>query len=176
VCAGEQVIACFAEMGEFKKIILYAKKVNFTPDYAFLLSTILRVNPEKGAEFASMLANDEAGPLLELESIVDAFTSMNMVQLATAFLLDVLKENKEEQGHLQTRLLEMNLMQAPQVADAILGNEMFTYYDRAHIAQLCEKAGLYQRVCVARAVAFVPVRALTCGTHAGGHAGAGALH
>ena len=78
--------------------------------------------------------------------IVDAFTSMNMVQHATAFLLDVLKENKEEQGHLQTRLLEMNLMQAPQVADAILGNEMFTYYDRAHIAQLCEKAGLYQRV------------------------------
>ena len=56
-------------MGEFKKIILYAKKVNFTPDYAFLLSTILRVNPEKGAEFAGMLANDESGPLLDLESV-----------------------------------------------------------------------------------------------------------
>jgi len=143
--APNKVIACFAEMGEFKKIILYAKKVNFTPDYAFLLSTILRVNPEKGAEFASLLANDESGPLLDLESIVDAFLSLNMIQLATAFLLDVLKENKEEHGHLQTRLLEMNLMHAPQVADAILGNEMFTYYDRAHIAQLCEKAGLYQR-------------------------------
>jgi len=33
-----------------------------------------------------------------------------------------------------------------QVADAILGNQMFTHYDRAHIAQLCEKAGLLQRV------------------------------
>lgn len=33
----------------------------------------------------------------------------------------------------------------PQVADAILGNQMFTHYDRAHIAQLCEKAGLLQR-------------------------------
>lgn len=32
-----------------------------------------------------------------------------------------------------------------QVADAILGNQMFTNYDRAHIAQLCEKAGLLQR-------------------------------
>lgn len=32
-----------------------------------------------------------------------------------------------------------------QVADAILGNQMFTHYDRAHIAQLCEKAGLLQR-------------------------------
>ena len=33
-----------------------------------------------------------------------------------------------------------------QVADAILGNQMFTHYDRAHIAQLCENAGLLQRV------------------------------
>lgn len=32
-----------------------------------------------------------------------------------------------------------------QVADAILGNQMFTHYDRAHVAQLCEKAGLLQR-------------------------------
>ena len=32
-----------------------------------------------------------------------------------------------------------------QVADAILGNQMVTHYDRAHIAQLCEKAGLLQR-------------------------------
>lgn len=39
----------------------------------------------------------------------------------------------------------MNLMSAPQVADAILGNAMFTHYDRAHVAQLCEKAGLLQR-------------------------------
>jgi len=31
------------------------------------------------------------------------------------------------------------------VADAIMGNQMFTHYDRPHIAQLCEKAGLLQR-------------------------------
>ncbi len=36
-------------------------------------------------------------------------------------------------------------MSGMQVADAILGNQMFTNYDRAHIAQLCEKAGLLQR-------------------------------
>lgn len=68
-----------------------------------------------------------------------------MVQQCTAFLLDALKNNRPSEGPLQTRLLEMNLMSAPQVADAILGNQMFTHYDRAHIAQLCEKAGLLQR-------------------------------
>ena len=69
-----------------------------------------------------------------------------MIQQATAFLLDALKDNRPDQGAQQTRLLEMNLLNAPQVADAILGNEMFSHYDRARVAQLCEKAGLYQRV------------------------------
>jgi len=72
--------------------------------------------------------------------------SQNMIQPATSFLLDALKDNKSEQGHLQTRLLEMNLIHAPQVADAIFGNDMFTHYDRPRIANLCEKAGLLQRV------------------------------
>lgn len=38
------------------------------------------------------------------------------------------------------------------VADAILGNQMFTHYDRAHVAQLCEKAGLLQRVSISRLI------------------------
>jgi clathrin heavy chain len=76
------------------------------------------------------------------------FSSLNMVQQATSFLLDALKENDEKYGNLQTKLLEMNLLHAPQVADAILGNEMFSHYDKPYIAGLCEKAGLYQRVCI----------------------------
>jgi clathrin heavy chain len=39
----------------------------------------------------------------------------------------------------------MNLVHAPQVANAILGNEMFTHYDCPRVANLCEKAGLLQR-------------------------------
>jgi clathrin heavy chain len=103
----------------------------------------MRTNPEKGAEFAAQLANDENGALVDIERVV---MSQNMIQPATSFLLDALKDNKAEQGHLQTRLLELNLVHAPQVADAILGNEMFTHYDRPRIANLCEKAGLLQRV------------------------------
>lgn len=106
----------------------------------------MRINPEKGAEFATALANQEGGSLVDIDRVVDVFMSQNMIQQATAFLLDALKDNKPEQSHLQTRLLEMNLINAPQVADAILGNDMFSYYDKARIAQLCENAGLYQRV------------------------------
>ena len=46
---------------------------------------------------------------------MDVFLEQNLIQQCTAFLLDALKNNREDQGHLQTRLLEMNLMQAPQV-------------------------------------------------------------
>lgn len=140
-----KVVACFAETGQYAKIIVYAKRVGYTPDYASLLQHVTRLNPEHGAEFASQLVNDEMGPLVDVERVVDVFMSQNMIQQATSFLLDALKDNKPEQGHLQTRLLEMNLVNAPQVADAILGNQMFSHYDKARIAQLCEKAGLPQR-------------------------------
>ncbi|XP_016996056.1 clathrin heavy chain [Drosophila takahashii] len=139
-----KVIQCFAETGQFQKIVLYAKKVNYTPDYVFLLRSVMRSNPEQGAGFASMLVAEEE-PLADINQIVDIFMEHSMVQQCTAFLLDALKHNRPAEGALQTRLLEMNLMSAPQVADAILGNAMFTHYDRAHIAQLCEKAGLLQR-------------------------------
>ena len=104
------------------------------------------MNPEKGAEFANQLANEEGGSLVDIDRVVDVFLAQNMIQQATAFLLDALKDNRPDQGPQQTRLLEMNLVNAPQVADAILGNDMFSHYDRARIAVLCEKAGLYQRV------------------------------
>lgn len=140
-----KVIACFAETGQTEKIVLYCKKVGYTPDFVGLLQHIMRVNAEKGAEFAGQLINNESGPLVDVERVVDIFMGQNMIQQATSFLLDALKDNKPEQGHLQTRLLEMNLVHAPQVADAILGNEMFSHYDRPRIANLCEKAGLLQR-------------------------------
>jgi clathrin heavy chain len=141
-----KVVACFAETGQFDKIVPYAKQSGYTPDYAGLLQHIVRLNPEKGAEFANQLANEEGGSLVDIDRVVDVFVAQNMIQQATAFLLDALKDNRPDQAAQQTRLLEMNLLSAPQVADAILGNEMFSHYDRLKIAQLCEKAGLYQRV------------------------------
>ncbi|XP_065831614.1 clathrin heavy chain 1-like isoform X2 [Oscarella lobularis] len=139
-----KVIQCFAETGQFQKIVLYAKKVGFQPDYVFLLRNVMRISPEQGLGFANMLVQDDE-PLADLNSIVDIFAEFSLVQQCTSFLLDALKNNRPTEGHLQTRLLEMNLMHAPQVADAILGNQMFTHYDRPHVAQLCEQAGLLQR-------------------------------
>lgn len=76
---------------------------------------------------------------------MDCFVEANALEQCTVFLIKALAEDRESEGHLQTRLLEMNLLQNPQVADAILANRTFTHYDKAVIAQRCEHAGLYQR-------------------------------
>lgn len=140
-----KVVAALAETGQTDKILAYATSAGYQPDYVQLLQHIVRTNPDKAVEFATNLVNFPSGPQVDIERVVDIFQSQGMIQQATAFLLDTLKENRPEHGHLQTRLLEMNLMNAPQVADAILGNDMFSHFDKARIATLCEQAGLFQK-------------------------------
>uniref|UniRef100_A0ACD5XQG1 Uncharacterized protein n=2 Tax=Avena sativa TaxID=4498 RepID=A0ACD5XQG1_AVESA len=143
--ATPKVVAAFAERREFDKILIYSKQVGYTPDYLFLLQTILRTDPQGAVNFALMMSQMEGGCPLDYNTITDLFLQRNMIREATAFLLDVLKPNLEEHAFLQTKVLEINLVTYPNVADAILANGMFTHYDRPRIAQLCEKAGLYLR-------------------------------
>lgn len=63
-----QVIQCFAETGQFQKIVLYAKKVGYTPDYVFLLRNVMRVNPDQGVAFAQMLVQDD-DPLADINQV-----------------------------------------------------------------------------------------------------------
>ncbi|ONM42026.1 Clathrin heavy chain 2 [Zea mays] len=143
--ATPKVVAAFAERREFDKILIYSKQVGYTPDYLFLLQTILRTDPQGAVNFALMMSQMEGGCPVDYNTITDLFLQRNMIREATAFLLDVLKPNLPEHAFLQTKVLEINLVTYPNVADAILANGMFSHYDRPRIAQLCEKAGLYLR-------------------------------
>jgi clathrin heavy chain len=140
-----KVIIAFAETGDFDKIIAYSQKVGYRPDWTGLLNQLLAYNPEAAASFAAKLISAPGGALLDVNTVVDSLLQRGLIQQVTSLLLDVLKNNKPEEAALQTKLLEINLISAPAVADAILANEMFTHYDRLRIAQLCEKAGLFQR-------------------------------
>nr|KAJ0219127.1 hypothetical protein LSAT_V11C300151450 [Lactuca sativa] len=84
--------------------------------------------------FALMTSQIEGGCLIDYNTITYLFLQRNLIREATAFLLD------------QTKVLEINLVTFPIVADAILANGMFSHYDRPRVAQLYEKAGLYVRV------------------------------
>lgn len=81
--------------------------MSYTPDYIYLLRSVMRTNPEQGAGFAGMLVAEEP-PLADIQQIVDVFMEQNMVQQCTAFLLDALKNNRPEEGPLQTRSVLIN--------------------------------------------------------------------
>jgi clathrin heavy chain len=145
-----KVIQCFMQTNDFEKILVYCKKTAFQPDFPTLLNQVVNYNPPEAVRFAQFLHNNvnEAGireSLIQPAAVRDVFMGRNMLQQTTEFLLDALKDNKAEEGELQTSVLEINLMAAPAVADAILGSSMFTYYDKQKIAGLCEQANLFQR-------------------------------
>jgi len=139
----EKAVNCFVQRGEYDKIAAYATKVGYRCDYGFMLGNLARQNPAGALDFAKGLA---AGGLIDPNAVVEVFMGANRVQETTAFLLEALKANKPEEGYLQTKLLEVNLRGgSPQVADAILQNNMFSHYDRQYVAKLCESCGLSQR-------------------------------
>lgn len=59
--------------------------------------------------------------------------------------MEALKNNRPDEGHLQTKVLQINLMSATNVAEGIFKLNLFTQYDREQIAKLCEQVGLYGR-------------------------------
>ncbi|KAI0987660.1 hypothetical protein GJ496_003725 [Pomphorhynchus laevis] len=140
-----KAVQCFADSGQYDKIVLYANKVGYSPDYAMIIRQLIRSNKNENAlNLAKMLAEDERDTS-EVDQIVDVFLEFSLIRECTEYLLKALRNNRESECGLQTRLLEMNLLHAPQVADAILSRQIFSHYDRSHIAELCEKAGLVQK-------------------------------
>jgi len=141
-----KAIQCFVQRGEYDKIVPYSTSVGYKMDYSSMLSQLLFNNPQGALDLAKGLVNADGGPLIDIQATAEAFLSSNRVQETTAFLLEALKDNKQEHAYLQTKLLEINLIGgAPQVADAIMQNGILTHYDRAHVGKLCERAGMWQR-------------------------------
>lgn len=70
-----KVVACFAETGQTERIVLYSKKVGYSPDYFSLLQHIMRTNPDKGGEFAAQLVNNESGLSVDIERVRGFVTS-----------------------------------------------------------------------------------------------------
>lgn len=74
----------------------------------------------------------------------DTFMKRGIFSEATADCLDNLKTDRPEDAELQTKVLEANLMNAPQVADVILQQDIWHQYEKQKIVMLCERAGFFQ--------------------------------
>ena len=141
--ASAKVVQLLAETGQQDKIAAYCQKTGYSADFAGVLGTMLPGNPAGARAYAAEYFKQNPGA--DVMPVIDMFQKYNLIQDLTSLMLDVLKDDRPEQGAAQTRLLEISLLQAPPVADAILGTHMFHHYNRQRIGQLAEQAGLYQR-------------------------------
>jgi len=143
--ASGKVIVALAEAGDAAALGAYTGQSGGQRlDYLALLQQLMASNPSGAVSLAKM-AVKQTPPAADANAIADLFLQRNMVREATAFLLDHLSADRAADAALQTKLLEVNLVTNPQVADAVLANGQLTHYDRPRVAQLCEKAGLYLR-------------------------------
>jgi clathrin heavy chain len=143
----DKLINSFLQRGDYDAIISYAASVHYDVNYGYILQQLVRSNPSAAVDFAKKLAcRENAPPLMDANTVLEIFMSVSLVREATAFLLEALKNNRKEEGYLQTKLLEINFLSgSPQVADAIIGNGLFSHYDRVRVGALCEQYGLAQR-------------------------------
>mmetsp|Transcript_17321 Transcript_17321/g.52085 ORF Transcript_17321/g.52085 Transcript_17321/m.52085 type:complete len:1674 (-) Transcript_17321:219-5240(-) len=139
-----KVIGILAEKGDVDALVAYTGQTGQKLDYMYMLQSMLMTNPT-GAVALAKMGIKQTPPPFDINTVADLFLQRNMVREATAFLLEALAGDKPEHAALQTKLLDINLVTNPQVADAILANGTLTHYDRPRIAQLCEKGGLYMR-------------------------------
>mmetsp|Transcript_7985 Transcript_7985/g.15241 ORF Transcript_7985/g.15241 Transcript_7985/m.15241 type:complete len:1712 (+) Transcript_7985:39-5174(+) len=156
----EKVIGCFLQLSaqehddhkateHLNNILAYAAKVSFAPNYNLLIEQLSGANPDRAKDFALLLIGHQDGPKVDVNAVVDSFMRRQDVKNTTNILLEYLKPRNDldEDAALQTKLLEINLLQAPKVAEAILDSDEynFTKYDRNHIAKFCERAQLFTK-------------------------------
>jgi hypothetical protein len=125
------VISCFLTLAaqeandaeaqaHLSNILEYSKRVNFTPEMPLLIAQLIRVNPDRAKDLALILIRHPDGPKIDIETVVNTFMVANDVKNTTHILLEYLKPrgHREEDGPLQTKLLEINLLTTPQVSAA----------------------------------------------------------
>lgn len=160
--AHPKVVQCLLETGQTAKVALYVKKVGLDISHTQLVQMASAYSPAAALELANALqaqgalvpagggpTPDAAGSSAQRSGVdhtamFDMFMNKGMLQEATSYCLDNLKGDLPGDGELQTRVLEANLVNAPQVADAILSQDVWHHYDKHKIALLAERAGLFQ--------------------------------
>jgi clathrin heavy chain len=142
----DKVIQGLIETNQLDKIMPYCQQTGHVPDFVKILRQIMPINPQAAVGLAKMVTSrDQGPPKANIDQVVSVFLEFNKIQECTAFLLEALKNNRPDEGHLQTRVFEINIMSAPNVAEGIFKLNLFTQYDREKVAKMCEQVGLFGR-------------------------------
>ena len=136
----DKVLQGLIEANQFDRILPYCQQTGHKPDFLKILRAVVPSNPQAAVNLAKMITvRDASGnPKTPIEGVVQIFLEHSRIQETTAFLLEALKGNLPSEAHLQTKLLEINLMSAPNVAEGIFQLNLFTHYDKERVAKMCD--------------------------------------
>ena len=138
-----KVIQILNEQGRLQEASEYAGRVGFQIDYTEQIRSMVDMNPEGALKFAKSVW--EKNKSLNIHQIADLFLQRNRHQEFTSLLFDCMRDNKPEDANYQTKVLEINIVIAPQIVESILQMKIWKLYNKPKIAALCEQKGLYQR-------------------------------
>ncbi|ELP92102.1 clathrin heavy chain, putative [Entamoeba invadens IP1] len=140
-----KVVQSLAEMGQSDKIVAYCEKAGFQENYLEILNQILPSSGEAARAYANSLIQAKGYDGLDIIAVLDLFARYRYLKEITSLVLDTLNGDDEQYANVQTKILEMNLIAAPQIADTIFENDMLKHFDKQRIGKLCEQAGLFKR-------------------------------
>lgn len=140
----EKAVILLAEFGQFEKLVQWCTEIKYTPDWIKIINNLCNVNSKNAVNLSKLLLNLKPAPV-DRNNVVDIFIGRNLLPETTELLLDILRDDKPDDGALQTKLLELNLPKAPQIAEEIFKNKLFSHYNKQKVAEWCEKAGLFHR-------------------------------
>jgi len=142
-----RVIQCMIETGQTANVPTYAKKAGMNVEAMDLVQMASKISSQAALELANsmqqalVVLEKKPKSSVDHEAMFDMFLQKGLLQEATSYCLDNL-EDDSEWGRLQTKCLSANLTNMPHVADAILQQDIWHYFEKFKIALLCERAGL----------------------------------
>jgi clathrin heavy chain len=101
------------ETGQIDLAMGVSQHGGFRPDYLSMLKQLVLTNSEAALNTAKTLCLKD--PSINVHSIAEIFLQANKLQEMTAFLVECMVSNRPEDGPWQSKVLELNLMHAPQV-------------------------------------------------------------
>ncbi|KAJ8904263.1 hypothetical protein NDN08_000787 [Rhodosorus marinus] len=147
-----KAIACMIDSGQTARISSYAKKVGLDINHIDLVNQVSQYNPKAALVLANqaqaanalVIASDRRQQELKgVEQMINMFLSKGLLNEAANYALDNLLDTAED-GKLQTKILVSLFMNLPQVAEQILVQDIWHFYDTQKVGQMCERVGLFQ--------------------------------
>lgn len=137
-----KAIACMIDTGQTSRISDYAQKVGLDINHIDLVNQVSRYNTQAALVLANsakaanalVIASDKRKQDLKaVEQMINMFLSKGLLTEASNYALDNLLDTAED-GKLQTKILVALFMNLPRVAEQILAQDLWHFFDRQKVS------------------------------------------